>query len=118
MQLNNETQTQKEPISLPEKELKTTKELAEIEEVKKALDLLKEGIAFVVFHFSDGSAMFTVTSLNVEVLEEFGAEIRPGSFFDLVKHRYIKFRTDACNIEVSADDFRIREVDLFANKYV
>ena len=108
MQLNSEHQTQKKPLD----------HLSEIEEAKKSLEILKEGMAFVIFHFSDGSAMFTVTSLNAEILKEFDAEIRPDSFFDLIKHRYIKFRKDACSVEVSVDDLRVREVDLFANKYV
>lgn len=101
MQGNNENKSQKE-----------------IDEINEAINLLKETVCFMIFHFEDKSSMFILTTLNAEILKEFGAEIRPDSFFDLIKHRYMKFRKDACSVEVNTDDVRVREVDMFANRYV
>lgn len=83
-----------------------------------SIDDLKEKILFVTFYFSDGSGLTICTTLNKQILTEYEGSLVQGTFYDLIKKRYIAFRHDAVRVELFEDDPHLREVDIFANQFI
>ena len=81
-------------------------------------DKLLEQICYVTAYFEDGSRMTVCTTLNQDILLECQGTNIPGTFYDLIKKRHVRFRHDAVDIQVYTDDPDLREVDKFANQFI
>ena len=80
---------------------------------------LKTKEAWVTIKFSDDSVQLIKTTLNEDILANYGVTPRVGCFYDLIKGRFIPFRTDAVSVSVDNDKPEFEdEVINFVNKFI
>lgn len=83
------------------------------------MDIIENGIGWVVITFSDGSVQCIHTSLNEKILQAHGAQLRKDYFFDLDRLCYIRFRLDADSVAVSVEKPTFSsEVLKFASRFI
>lgn len=80
---------------------------------------LKTGIAWVTLKFDDDSVLPIKTTLNEDILANYGVAPRVGYFYDLNKGRFIPFRTDAVSVQVDEHEPEFEdEVINFVNRFI
>ena len=62
---------------------------------------LTDEIGYVTFVFADGSRQTIKTTLNKEILREYGVSILEDRLYDMEHAEYVPMRKDAVSIEVS-----------------
>lgn len=83
------------------------------------MELLYDGVCYVVFTFSDGTKQTLHTTMNKEILRKSGAVLRPDFLYDLDRMRYVAIRTDATDISVFGEKPQeSEEVLSFANRFI
>lgn len=83
------------------------------------IEQLNEKIMWVTISFADNSVKLVKTTLNKNILASYGVTPKAGYFYDLRHGEFVKFRQDACKIDVTEeqpvfDD----EVINFANRFI
>ena len=69
--------------------------------------------------FSDGSQKCVKTTLNPNILSEYGVSARKHHIFNIEKGEFIPIREDAINFEVLAEKPTFKsEVNTFANRFI
>lgn len=86
--------------------------------IDSAIEDMKRGTVLVVLRFLDGTELMICTSLNEQLLNEYGGTFVKDHFYDLTKRRYLKFREDAVAVEILTDIPRDREVSEFVNQFI
>lgn len=64
------------------------------------MEELLKGIAYVVFSFSDGSKQTIKTTLNKDILRDYGVVPKENYLYDLEHAEFIKIRLDADRVTV------------------
>lgn len=81
------------------------------------INILKEKMCWVIFRFPDDSIIFIQSTLNPDLLN--GKIVKENSLYDF--YRDCSFPLDLVKdteLEIFHEKPNIREVDLFANKYI
>ena len=83
------------------------------------MERLRNEKAWVVLEFDDGTKQTIYTTLNEEILREYGVTLKPHTLFDLNKLKYVKFREDAVQVEIfdCKPEFD-KEVLKFAGRFI
>ena len=82
-------------------------------------DLLQTTACWVCMHFADTSVRKVHTTLNPDILAEYGVTPRKNYFYDLEANVFVPFREDACEVTISADRPEYeQEVLQFANRFI
>lgn len=83
------------------------------------LKILSAGIGWVELTFPDDSRKLIRTSLNEQVLNEFGVQAKEGFLFNLDTGDYEPFRVDAKDVNIFSEKPTYdSEVISFANRFV
>lgn len=83
------------------------------------MDRLKNGTAWVVFNFKDGSKRTVFTTLSQDILLDKGITMKKGFLYDLEHNSYVRLRNDAESIDIFEEkpEYDV-EVLRFASKYI
>lgn len=80
---------------------------------------LKNGIAYVVFVFRDGTRQTIRTTLNQEILKRYGVTQRDKFLYDISHAEYVRMRDDAVSVEVSKEKQHMKGGVLgFADRFI
>lgn len=83
------------------------------------MEELQKRVCFVTFEFDDGSKQIIKTTLNKEILLQYGAAPKDGFLYDISHAEYVKLRTDATNVIISTERPESKGVlDSFANRFI
>ncbi len=81
--------------------------------------MLENGTAWVTWIYLDGSRRSIHTSLDTEVLKQFGVEAKENFLYDLDHREYVPFREDVAEVEISEKKPENRkEVLKFASRFI
>lgn len=81
------------------------------------VNLLKTNLCWVIFRFHDNSLKMIKTTLCKDFLE--GLKIEPDSLYDFLTYSWLKLsKMDGSEIEIYLKEPELKEVDLFANKFI
>lgn len=89
----------------------------DLEKFSRDIKLLNEGVCWVVFRFSDQSLKMICTTLRVDLLEEIKPKENALYDFDTLQW-FSLFRVKGSQIEIYKSRPQLKEVDLFANKFI
>lgn len=62
---------------------------------------LKKQICYVAFVFSDTTRQTIKTTLNEDILHQYGASLRDGYLYDIDHASYVRLRDDAVSVELT-----------------
>lgn len=80
---------------------------------------LINGICFVVFEFGDGTHQTIRSTLNKDILLQYGAAPKENYLYDIAHAEYVKIREDAVNVMVSKEKPVSEEVLFrFADRFI
>ena len=83
------------------------------------MELLKNGKAWLVWSFADGSKRTLLTTLSPAVMAAEGVPVKNGYVYDFAHHCYELMRNDVVNVEVFAEKPEFEEEVLkFAGKFI
>lgn len=68
------------------------------------MEELQNAICYVRFVFMDGTHQTIRTTLNPNILLNYGATLRNGYLYDIRHAEYVKLRDDAVTVEVTAKE--------------
>lgn len=87
------------------------------EQFSQDINILREKVCWVIFRFPDDSLKFLRTTLREDILE--GLEAEEDSLYDLDRQRWFNLnRVAGSRLEIYTTMPNLREVDLFANKFI
>lgn len=67
------------------------------------MEELMKGIAYVIFSFSDGSKQTVKTTLNKDILKNYGVTPKENYLYDLEHAEFVQIRFDAVNVTVCTE---------------
>lgn len=76
------------------------------------IDLLKEGIAWVTIDYGDGTERVFRTTLNEELLKEFGINKLEDNLYDINRRELVALEGQ---IKISKDKPKLNELNAFIN---
>ena len=83
------------------------------------MDILQNGIGYVVLTLDDDSIKVLKTTLNQKILLTYGVTAKTGSFFDLETLSFYDFRNDVKTIEIYKDKPKFeKELINFVNRFI
>lgn len=83
------------------------------------MEELQKQVCFVTFEFDDGTKQIIKTTLNQQILLQYGAAPKDGFLYDIAHAEYVKLRTDAINIVILTEKPVSEGVlDSFANRFI
>jgi hypothetical protein len=86
-------------------------------EFSRDINLLKENLCWVIFRFPDNSVKMIKTTLREDLLE--GLEVEKDSLYDFLTYSWLNLsKLGGSKIEIYLKEPILREVDLFANKFI
>ncbi len=86
-------------------------------EFSRDISLLKENLCWVIFRFPDDSLKMIKTTLREDLLE--GLDVEENSLYDFLTYSWLNLsKVNGSKIEIYLKEPILREVDLFANKFI
>lgn len=80
---------------------------------------LLQGIYWITIKFPDNSVRVLRTTLNNNIMADFGVKSKVGYFYDLDRGEYVRFREDATDVSLSEEKPLFEEeVITFANRFI
>lgn len=83
------------------------------------MEILLSGIGYITMTFSDNSVKVIKSTLNQQILQEYGVTIKRHHIFCIDTGDFIPIREDAIDISISSDYPVFKnEVNNFANRFI
>lgn len=83
------------------------------------MEILLNGVGYLIMTFADGSAKVIRTTLNKGILNEYGVSAREHHIFCLDTGNFYKLRDDAVDIDITLEKPVFEnEVNEFAGKFI
>ncbi|MNI75474.1 hypothetical protein D3C73_1316280 [compost metagenome] len=85
--------------------------------MSKEVDILKQGIGYITFRYTDSSRKVIRTTLNETILEKLGLDTTNNTLYDLETLKAFPIPEDV-TLSISASYPELGEVDKFANRFI
>ena len=83
------------------------------------MEELNKKLCYVLFTFADGTKQMIRTTLNRDILRNYGVSPRKGQLFDVLHSEWIYVRSDASYVDISEEKPEMEgKLDAFANRFI
>ena len=83
------------------------------------MEELEEKLCYVLFTFDDGTKQMIRTTLNRDILRNYGVSPREGQLFNVLHSEWVYVRSDASYVDVSGEKPEMEgKLNAFANRFI